>query len=82
MVTGQGAPGPAGSVIVNQSLVKSSNPAGMSLQDRNQQLAANLRDAQFKIHELEDRVQAMTIERDKIITDYEAYIEKLTLEKE
>ena len=53
-----------------------------SLEERNEDLARRLRDSDSKIRELEDRLQSMSLERDKIITDYETYVDKLIMEKD
>lgn len=55
---------------------------GKSLQERFDFLSTKTRDQEWKIHELEDKIASMMLERDKMINDYEAYIDKLTIEKE
>ena len=58
------------------------SPAEVSLQVRNEELGKKYRDSQIRVREFEDRIQVMAIERDKIISDYDAYIDKLLDEKE
>lgn len=64
------------------TVMRETIPGGRNLQERNEDLIRRNRDADIKIRELEDRLQSMTLERDKIITDYERYIDKLTEEKD
>ena len=48
-----------------------------TLEDRNQKLILKTREHTAKIAELEEQLEQMTVEKDKIITDYEDYIDHL-----
>jgi hypothetical protein len=76
----------ASKIVATETVTKREtvNPAfqGKSLQERFDYVSTKTRDQEWKIHELEDKIASMMLERDKMINDYEAYIDKVTMEKE
>lgn len=52
------------------------------LQSRNFELGKKIRERDMQVRELEDKISAMITERERIITDYDAYIDKLLEDQE
>lgn len=68
-------------MITRESHGGKSGAGGWGNEERYKEAVERARNGELKVIELEERIRVMTLERDKIITDYENYIDKIEDEK-